>query len=97
MPDTHTPTSKPTGFRLTVTGTSVRYRRPARYGDTVEVTSWIQGLGSRGMQFAYEVRRDSVLLATGRTDHVWINAQSRSCRVPGDLRPMFVRAAGIAE
>ena len=86
-----------TGFRLTVTGASVRYRRPARYGDTVEVTSWIQGLGSRGIQFAYEVHRDAALLATGRTDHVWINAQNRPCRVPDELRPTFTRAAGLAD
>lgn len=85
------------GFRLTVTGASLRYRQPARYGDTVEVTAWIKGLGSRGMQFAYEIHRDAALLATGQTDHVWLNAQNRPCRVPDELRPMFARAAGITE
>ncbi|HJO03373.1 MAG TPA: thioesterase family protein [Acidobacteriota bacterium] len=86
-----------TGVRLTVTGTSVRYRQPARYGDIVEVSAWIHRLGSRGMQFAYEVHCNAVLLATGRTDHVWIDAESRPCRAPDDLRAMFARVAGGAE
>ncbi len=83
-----------TGFRLTVTGASARYRRPSRYGDTLQVTAGIRRLGSRGLQFEYEVHRDTELLATGHTDHVWINAENRPCRMPDDLRPSFVRLAG---
>ena len=36
------------GYLLMVTGVEVSYRRPARYGDTVEVVCWIDRLGSRG-------------------------------------------------
>lgn len=82
------------GYRLTVTGMNLRFRRPARYGDTVEVAAWIERLGSRGIRFAYEVRNGAELLATGSTEHVWIEHRGRPCRIPESLAPEFRRLAG---
>src|SRR5260370_2716240 len=45
------------GYLLMVTAVELRYRRPARYGETVRVTCWGDRLASRGVSFAYEVRR----------------------------------------
>ncbi len=83
------------GHRLTVTGAAVRYRKAARYGDTVHVDCWIERLGSRGVRFGYEVRRGEDLLATGTTEHVWIDESGAPCRWPAALRPGFERVAGI--
>jgi len=58
------------GYLLMVTGVEARYRRPAHYGETVQVVCWGDHLGSRGMRFAYEVRKDDELLATGASDHI---------------------------
>ena len=55
------------GYFLLVTGVEVRYHRPARYGDVVRVDCWCERLGSRGLRFAYEVRKGGERLATG--DH----------------------------
>jgi len=85
------------GYLLMVTGVELRYRRPARYGDTVQVICWGERLASRGVRFAYEVRRDQELLASGRTEHIWIEARSgRPCRMPEQLRAPFARLAGHA-
>jgi acyl-CoA thioester hydrolase len=84
------------GYLLMVTGVELRYRRPARYGDTVVVTSWGERLASRGVRFAYEVRRAADLLATGASDHVWVEAATgRPCRTPAVLREPFERLAGL--
>src|SRR5919106_6297258 len=56
------------GYLLMVTGVEVRYRRPARYGDTVQVLCWNERLGSRGLRFAYEVQKDDEVLVTGATE-----------------------------
>src|SRR5262245_34207065 len=40
------------GYLLMVTGVEVRYRRSARYGDTVQVTCWGERLASRAIRFA---------------------------------------------
>jgi acyl-CoA thioester hydrolase len=83
------------GYLLMVTGVEVRYRRPARYGEVVQVTCWCERLGSRGVRFAYEVRRAGELLATGASDHVWVErASGRPCRTPEPLREPFARLAG---
>jgi acyl-CoA thioester hydrolase len=74
----------------------VRYRRPARYGDTVTVACWGERLASRGLRFAYEVRNGDELLVTGATDHVWIeSATGRPCRIPEPLREPFRKLAGL--
>jgi acyl-CoA thioester hydrolase len=83
------------GYLLMVTGFELRYRRPARYGDTVRVICWAERLGSRGVHFAYEVRRGDELLATCRSEHVWIDAATgRPCRTPEPVRAPFERLAG---
>jgi acyl-CoA thioester hydrolase len=86
------------GYLLMVTGVEVRYRRPARYGDTVRVACWGERLASRGLRFAYAVRKGEELLATGASDHVWVEAATgRTCRIPEVLRAPFARLAGQEE
>jgi acyl-CoA thioester hydrolase len=86
------------GYRLMVTGVEARFRRPARYGDVVRVVCWGERLGSRGVRFAYEVLKGDELLATGATEHVWIEAATgRPCRAPAVVQEEFRRMAGTAE
>jgi acyl-CoA thioester hydrolase len=85
------------GYLLMVTGVEARYHRPARYGDVVQVVCWCERMGSRGLRFAYEVRKGGERLATGATEHVWIeSATGRPCRTPEAVRAPFERLAGIA-
>jgi acyl-CoA thioester hydrolase len=84
------------GYFLMVTGVQLSYRKPARYGDTVRVLCWGDRLGSRGMRFAYEVRKDNELLATGFSEHIWVEKSTgRPCRTPEPLREPFRRLAGM--
>jgi acyl-CoA thioester hydrolase len=86
------------GYLLMVTGVEARYRKPARYGDTVQVVAWGERLASRGLRFAYEVRRGEELLATGATDHIWVErATGRPSRAPEAVRGPFRRLAGLSE
>jgi acyl-CoA thioester hydrolase len=82
------------GYLLMVSGAELSYRRGVRYGDRVHVAASIDRLGSRGLRFAYEVRRGDELCATGATDHVWVEkASGRPCRTPEPLREAFARLA----
>lgn len=83
------------GHYLVVTRTETRYGTGARYGDTVQVTCWLDKLGSRGLRFAYEVRRGGERLASGATEHIWVEiATGRPTRTPPLLREPFARLAG---
>lgn len=84
------------GYNLVVAALETRYLSPARYGDVVTVDCWLERFSSRLLRFGYTVRRgpgataDSLLLATGATQHVWVEAgQERSRRIPESLRPAF--------
>ena len=84
------------GYLLMVTGVQVRYLRPARYGDTVQVVCWTERMGSRALHFSYEVCKEDEVLVTGATEHVWIEAATgRPCRVPDAVREPFRRLAGL--
>ncbi|HYO17016.1 MAG TPA: thioesterase family protein [Thermoanaerobaculia bacterium] len=84
------------GYLLMVTGVEVSYRRPARYGDVARVICWGERMASRGLRFAYEVRKGGELLVTGATEHVWIEAATgRPCRIPEPLREPFRKLAGL--
>ena len=84
------------GYLLMVTAVEVRYRRPARYGQTVQVTCRLARLASRGLTFAYDVTLDGQLLATGKTEHIWVEmATNRPCRTPEPLQEPFARIAGF--
>lgn len=84
------------GYLLMVTGVEVSYRRSARYGDTVRVVCWTERMGSRGLRFTYDVFKEDELLATGATDHIWIEtASGRTCRTPEPLREPFRKLAGL--
>ena len=84
------------GYLLMVTGVQAFYRRSARYGDTVKVVCWNDRLGSRGLHFAYEVRKGDEVLATGATEHVWVEmATGKPCRMPEPLREPFRKLAGL--
>ena len=84
------------GYLLMVTGVQASYRRPARYGDTAKVVCWIDRLGSRGLHFAYEVRKGDEVLVTGATEHIWVEqATGRPCRTPEPLREPFRKLAGL--
>ena len=83
------------GYLLMVTGVEARYYRPARYGDVVQVACWCERMGSRGLRFAYEVQARGERLATGATEHVWVERETgRPCRTPEAVRAPFERLAG---
>lgn len=84
------------GYLLMVTGVEASYRRPARYGDVARVICWGERMASRGLRFAYEVRKGDELLVTGTTEHIWIDAATgRPCRIPEPLREPFRKLAGL--
>ena len=82
------------GYLLVVTGAELNYRKPARYGETVAVSAWIDRLASRSMRFGYEVRREDELLVTGSTEHFWTRRETGTiCRMPELVADEFRRLA----
>lgn len=77
------------GAFLVVTEARCRYRAPARFDDMVELACWVTAARSRTVRFAYEMRRDGIVLATGETLHAVTDRRGRTIRMPEKYRPYF--------
>jgi acyl-CoA thioester hydrolase len=66
------------GYLLVVTDVSCRYRIPFRYDDEVVIRTRVAEVGSRILQFAYELRNEAGdLCASGVTRHLWLDRETR--------------------
>lgn len=66
------------GVMLPVTGISCRYKLPARYDDTLEITARITRFSPARIEFAYEVRRkgEDTILSTGTSAHGFVDSKT---------------------
>ena len=66
------------GVMLPVTGISCRYRLPARYDDTIEITARITRFSPARIEFLYEVRRkgEQEILTTGTSAHGFVDSET---------------------
>lgn len=64
---------------LPVTRAFCQYRQPARYDDLIKVVTSVTALQEVRITFRYEVFRQATneLLATGETEHAFVNDQGR--------------------
>ena len=63
------------GLGLAVIEASCHYRKPSRYDDDLVIITELDRLSARTARFKYQVYRDEILLAEGKTVHVFVNKQ----------------------
>ena len=80
------------GVMLSVAEIRVRYRAPARYDELVEVCTRLKEAGRRKVVFAYQVRREGMLLAEGESVHIVAGPDGRAHTMPEDLLRFVSRA-----
>ncbi len=81
------------GLHLVVIDAAVRYVRPARFDDVLEVHTRVPAISAARFSFSYSVQRDGEVIATGATSHACVDASSmRPQRLPewlvADLRKL---------
>ena len=84
------------GYFFTVVEVRARYLVPARYDERVRVETRLADVQSRGLTFAYQVRRDTddVLLAEGWSRHVCIDRDGRPRRIPVTIKERLLKGRG---
>ncbi len=80
------------GVSLPVIEAQCEYRRPARYDDEIEVRTEGRMLSPVRMEFTYQVirREDATLAASGRTVHAAMSPDGKPCRLPEQIRQVFL-------
>jgi acyl-CoA thioester hydrolase len=82
------------GVLLPVVEARVKYLRPARLDDLLEVSLAIDSIGPASFAFDYEILRDGLLLATGWTRLAVCERETGRCLpMPGWLRELFDQLA----
>lgn len=79
------------GLLIPVLRAHCEYHRPARYGDTLVVRTQRARLGRARIRFDYVILRDGeeAPLASGFTEHAFVNRDGRPIRPPEDLMALF--------
>jgi acyl-CoA thioester hydrolase len=65
------------------------YKRPARYGDTIKVSSKIESVGNASIHFVQEIKKGDTLLTTAKVVLACIDTNMKARRVPEDLKEKF--------
>jgi len=75
------------GIYFVVARLNIRYKKPAKYDDMIEVH--VEGLPCAGVkvEHRYQIRRGDDLLATAETTLVCVNSDGRAMPVPSGLLP----------
>ena len=80
------------GIGFVVSETSVRYRRPARLDDVIDVSVEVVHLGQASLQLAQQARRAGELLAEGTIRIGCVGLGTfRPSRIPNDIRTSIQR------
>ena len=75
------------GIAFVVSATALRYRRPARLDDVIDVSVAVVHLGQASLEIAQEARRAGELLAEGTIRIGCVELGTfRPCRIPNDIR-----------
>jgi acyl-CoA thioester hydrolase len=75
------------GVAFVVSETALRYRRPARLDDVIDVSVAVLHLGQASLEIAQEARRAGELLADGTIRIGCVGLGTfRPCRIPNDIR-----------
>jgi len=86
------------GLFFPVVSVGARYRRSARYDETLIVRTRLAELGGVRVRFEYEVVREESqeLLATGFTVHGSVDRDGRPKRLPPALRERIATHGGLS-
>jgi acyl-CoA thioester hydrolase len=80
------------GVAFVVSEAALRYRRPARLDDVVDVSVEVVHLGQASLQLAQKARRADELLAEGTIRIGCVELGTfRPCRIPNDIRMSIQR------
>jgi acyl-CoA thioester hydrolase len=73
------------GVLLAVVALEVRYKRPARYDDLLELRTELVRAGHVKIEHRYELLRDAIVLATGSTTLACLDRNGRPRQLPDVL------------
>jgi acyl-CoA thioester hydrolase len=84
------------GYFMPVASFAGELREPLAYDDEFEIHTHVSRVRSRQVDFAYEIRRDGRLLATGMTSHICVDRERRPVAMPAHVRARLLAPEPVA-
>jgi acyl-CoA thioester hydrolase len=85
------------GADVTVAQATVRYRRPARFDDEVDVEARVVRFGTTSMGVEFRLTRDRELLAEGEIAYVFVDSAGAKLPVPEWIREALEPDCSLAD
>ena len=82
------------GYHIPVLEIALQYRRPARYDDEITIETTIREKPGVRIKIEYRVLRDTDLLATGSSQHAFIDHSGLPTRPPADFTATMAKLFG---
>ncbi len=79
------------GLLFAVVEAHVKYRRPAKYNDLLDLESTVSDLSSIKITFKTEIRKEGELLVRGTVVVVCVSADGRARRIPDEVMEALER------
>lgn len=73
------------GVMIPVTSADLKFRKPATFGDTIEIYSKTEIYNGVRLSVNYEAYRENELLITGNTEHTFLNKDFKIIRLNKDF------------
>ena len=68
----------------------IEYKAPAKYGDEIDIKTWVKEYSDVRIQFAYEIKnQDGQFLSKAITDMVCVGSDFKLREMPEDLKYML--------
>ncbi|MDD5195813.1 MAG: YbgC/FadM family acyl-CoA thioesterase [Candidatus Omnitrophica bacterium] len=77
------------GIMFVVKNVSIDYKAPARYADTLTISSSITKIKNVSLEFTQEIKRAGKLLVSAQTVLVCINSDFTPCQIPPELQKVI--------
>jgi len=85
------------GILFAVVEAHVKYRRPAKYNDLLDIESTVSDLSSIKITFKTEIRKEEELLVRGTVVVACVSADSRARRIPDKVIGILEKARGARQ
>ncbi|MBY8974882.1 tol-pal system-associated acyl-CoA thioesterase [Rhodobacteraceae bacterium NNCM2] len=82
------------GVMFVVSRVEADYLTPARFGDDLEVLTFIDRVGAASVIMLQEIRREDALLFKARVRLAVVSDAGRPARLPSTLRELLVQGSG---
>jgi acyl-CoA thioester hydrolase len=81
-------------LHFATTRVEIDYRRPLRFDDRLEVTTWIRRLRGASIHMDYRLTCQGQVVASASTQHAMVDADGRPARIPREHRERLGKALG---